>query len=394
MTGVVAGKREPAVSRDLAVLSTSFFFIFMGAGAVQQYLIRYLHEVTGRTEAQCSWVLATIYLSFLVWRIFAPYTIHRLGDRWAIFLGQCSYTLFVILAIAAPRYWVLLAGAVLWGWGASAMWIASSTQVLDSSARTRYGSASGLFYAATYLGQMLGVLLLGWLHGRYGWPAMLWAAVAISVAGNAFALGVPRRFVAREQPRLGQVFGVLRSRQSKLLAGILFASSFGWGLLIGGFGTLLGKVHLAACLPWVAGGFYGARLVSGWYSGRISDRLGRRGVLVWGFGLAAAGMLAGLKADSAWALFAAASALGVQAGTVPVAAMAMIGDAIPPERRHLAFGAIYVWRDGGVALSILGSQAILRLVGGYTACFALFAGAFALCALLSGALLEKRGAEA
>ncbi|MDH7571831.1 MAG: MFS transporter, partial [Armatimonadota bacterium] len=324
-TVVAPPPRPPVMSRDLAVLSTSFFLIFMGAGAVQQYLIPYLREVTGRTPQECAWVLATIYLSFLVWRLFAAHTIAWLGDQRAIFLGQLTYTLFVGCALVVPRYPVLLAAAALWGWGASAMWIASSTQVLDASARSRYGSASGVFYAATHLGQWIGVVLLGWVKTHHSWTTLLWVAVAISLAANLTALAVPRKFVARERPRISKVFGVLRSPRSRFLAAVLFVSSFGFGLLLSGFSTLLEPARLI----WVTSGFYGGRLVSSWYAGTISDRLGRRGVLVGGFSLAAAGVgLGAVLPASTAALFVAALALGVQTGTVPVAAMAMIGDTI------------------------------------------------------------------
>lgn len=381
--------REPVLSRDLAALSLSFFLVFMGAGAFQQYLIRYLQGATGRAPTECSWVLATVYLSFLVWRLFAPHTIRWLGDRRAVLLGQLTYTLFVAFAAWAHHYWILIGAAVLWGWGASAMWIASSTQVLDSSARTRYGTASGVFYAATHLGQWLGVALLGGVLARYGWGGLLGVALAASLAGNLVALAVPQRHVPREVPRLGRVFGMLRSRESKLLAAILFISSFGFGLLLSGFATLLTPGSVA----WVTSGFYGGRLVASWFGGAVSDRLGRQRVLVWGLGLAAAGMLVGLNTHSPWALFAAALSLGVQTGTVPVAAMALIGDMVDPRKRHLAFGAIYVWRDLGVAVAILGAQYIVRFVGGYGACFACFAALFAAGALLAMRLPMPTAAE-
>lgn len=377
-------RQAPFMSRDLALLSSSFFLIFMGAGAVQQYLIRYLQEVTGRPPTQCSWVLATLYLSFLVWRLFAAHTIALLGDQRAIFLGQFTYTLFVLLAVSTRAFWVLLAAALLWGWGASAMWIASSTQVLDSTVRTRYGTASGLFYAATHLGQWLGVIGLGWVKGHFGWGALLWTAIGISLLANAVALAVPRKYVPREKPRISKVFGILRTRPAKALAVILFVSSFGFGLLLSGFSTLVEPASIA----WVTSGFYGGRLISSWYSGPISDRLGRRGVLVWGFTLAAMGMVAGASAHRLWLFFVAALALGVQTGTVPVAAMALIGDWIEPSRRHLAFGALYVWRDLGVAVAILGSQYLLAILGGYRLCFGVFALLFALCAALSYSLRE------
>jgi len=381
-----AAGREPVMSRDLAVLSASFFLIFMGAGAFQQYLIRFMKDVTGRSATECSWVLATIYLSFLVWRVLAAYTIRWLGDQRSIFLGQVTYTLFLVFAIFTREYWLLLAAAALWGWGASAMWIASSTQVLDASARTRYGSASGVFYAATHLGQWLGVILLGWLLTQGGWGPLLGVALGVSVLGNVVALAVPRKYVPREEPRISKVFGVLRSPESKALAILLFVSSARFGLILSLFGTLLS----GQTLVWVTSGFYGGRLVSSWYAGSISDRLGRRGVLVAGFALAAAGMVCALQTGSPAALFVAALTLGVQSGTVPVAAMAMVGDFTEPSRRHMAFGAIYVWRDLGVALTILGAQQLVSRVG-QGVCFATFAVLFAVCALLSLGLRERKG---
>lgn len=377
------------MSRDLAVLSSSFFLIFMGAGAFQQYLIRFLKDVTGRTGPECSWVLATVYLSFLVWRIFAAYTIRWLGDQRSIFLGQVTYTLFLVFAIFTRDYWLLLGAAALWGWGASAMWIASSTQILDASARTRYGSASGVFYAATHLGQWLGVILMGWLFTHGGWGPLLGVALGVSVLGNLVALAVPRKYVAREEPRISKVFGVLRSPESKALALILFVSSAGFGLILSVFGTLLSTEHLV----WITSGFYGGRLVSSWYAGGISDRLGRRAVLVAGFALSAVGMLIGLLSGSSAALFAAALTLGVQSGTVPVAAMAMVGDFTDPSRRHLAFGAIYVWRDLGVALTILGSQQLVSRVG-QGVCFGAFAVLFAVCALVAMGLRQRKESAA
>ncbi|MDH7570812.1 MAG: hypothetical protein QHJ73_14625, partial [Armatimonadota bacterium] len=61
------------------------------------------------------------------------------------------------------------------------------------------------------------------------------------------------------------------------------------------------------------------------------------------------------------------------------------GDTIEPRFRHLAFGAIYVWRDLGVAAAILGAQYIVGFLGGYTACFVTFAALFAACAVAAAA---------
>ena len=303
-------------------------------------------------------VLATIHLSFLVWRVLAAYTIRWLGDQRSIFLGQVTYTLFLVFAIFTREYWLLLAAAALWGWGASAMWIASSTQVLDASARTRYGSASGVFYAATHLGQWLGVILLGWLLTQGGWGPLLGVALGVSVLGNVVALAVPRKYVPREEPRISKVFGVppLAGEQGAGYPPLCLQRRI-WAdpqpLWHPAQWPDPGVGHLRVL--W-------RRLVSSWCA-EASPTVWAGAVLVAGFALAAAGMVCALQTGSPAALFVAALTLGVQSGTVPVAAMAMVGDFTEPSRRHMAFGAIYVWRDLGVALTILGAQQLVSRVG-------------------------------
>ena len=68
-------------TRDLVVLSGVFFLVFAGAGSLQQYLIPYLEERAGWDPLWAPWSLATLYLSFTIWRLFAVHTIRRIGEH-------------------------------------------------------------------------------------------------------------------------------------------------------------------------------------------------------------------------------------------------------------------------------------------------------------------------
>jgi len=157
----VATAQEKVVSRDLIVLSSTFFFIFLGAASFQQYLIPYTVRQTGQSHATCSWILASVYLSSIVWRILYPYTLEWIGTRGAIVGGFLTYTLFAVVALLSKSYPLLLISALIWGWGAAAIWITGPSQILESTSALRYGRASGIFYSAVYAGQGLGVYLLG-----------------------------------------------------------------------------------------------------------------------------------------------------------------------------------------------------------------------------------------
>ncbi len=100
--------------------------------------------------------------------------------------------------------------------------------------------------------------------------------------------------------------------------------------------------------------------------GRLSDRVGRRPVLLWSIGASAVGMtLLGL-APSLWLLFAARVWSGIATANVAVA-QAYIADATPPERRAqgmgmigLAFGLGFIagpWLGGQLGqIVVLGRQ--------------------------------------
>ncbi len=367
---------------DLWIISAAFFFIFMGTGAFQQYLIPVLSEKLGRSALACSWILATLYLSFLFWRILCGYTLKWLGDYWSLVLSSTTYTFFAVCALFSNSYSFLIIAAIIWGWGAASMWISASTQILDSSAKTKYGTSSGIFYTSSLLGQAIGVFLLGWLAGRYGNNGMLIRVIFITLAGNCILLGVPNRHIQRESSTVFKVFGVLKSHKSKILAFIQFTASFGFGIVMSSFGDLIKGLYGVALIGIITQGFYMTRLVSSSFSGWLSDRFGRYNILIFGFLLSALGVALAIFVRTPWMLFISAATFGLQTGIVLVVVMAVIGDSAASQRRHLVFGAIYMWRDLGVAISILSGMYLNAYTKNYSAGFGVFAILFLICAVL------------
>ncbi len=102
--------------------------------------------------------------------------------------------------------------------------------------------------------------------------------------------------------------------------------------------------------------------------------------------------LAGIWSNS-FTIGISAFGLGLLGGLVPVAAMAIIGDSATKERRHLAFGALFFWRDMGVVFSLCLGQFLLARLGDFRLCFLIFACIFILCAFLS-MILVRRETEA
>lgn len=377
--------------RDLMILSGAFFLIFMSGGAQQQFLIPYLKSTTTWGTMKYSFVLAMVYISFMVWRILVGYSIRVLGDYRSIVLGSLTYTGFVAAVLFARSFALILCMAMLWGWGAASMWIVSSSQILNVTERTRYGTASGVFYFWTHVGFTLGVLILGVTQNRWGGESLYRLALMIVLAGNGIMLFVPRRSVERGARPVGEILRMMRTPKVQIVGFLQFCSALSFGLVLGVFADFISEEYGSPYLLLTVF-FPLARAVLSLAGGMVSDRLGRGRALFVGFFISGVGVLISAGWSSPIAVALSVLTLGIQSGMVPPVSMALIGDSVEPERRHLAFGAIFVWRDFGVALAILGGQYIRLQLGGFGASFLLFGLLFLICAFL-GLRLTKRERE-
>lgn len=378
------------LSRDLKVLSTAFFFIFMG-GSFQQFLIPYLQKTTSWGAMKCSTILMVVYSTFLFWRILVNYSIRVLGDYFSIFLGSLTYSGFVLLLFMTKRYPLLLSAASVWGWGAAALWIVGNTLVLDAERRSRYGMASGVFYFATHAGFAVGVMMLGRIGELFGEDWAILSAFFAMLVGNAVILLVPKKRVERES-NIKTILSMMTSAKVKIVGFFLFASSLGFGLMLGAF-TGVAKERGFAYLANAAVFAPLARAILSFLGGVVSDKLGRGKTLFLTFAISFLGLgLASIRSNIVTLGFSALG-MGLQGGLIPVVASAIIGDYYMAERRPLAFSATFVWRDLGVVVSLFLGQYLSSLFGGVSVSFLAFAIIFLVCALLSLILIKHEGRQ-
>ena len=368
---------------DLIVLSLAFFFTFMGPAAVQQFLGPYLVEETGLSRQVCSWVLASVYFSCVFWRLLCGYTAHFLGGRGSIVFGLCTYTGFAGCIYFFPNYWTALAAAMVWGWGAAAIWVAGPTRILENQSALKRGRASGIFYTSVYLGQAIGVLLLGWLGNKWGRPWIFGVAAAIGLLANGISLFVRRTEAEPTKPNVWDVLSVMRGKRGIILCGILFTSSMSFGIVLGPLNSTVDEIAGFTQISSLTIGFYVGRLIVGWVAGWCTDRFGRTPVLAFAFFVGAAGLTIAAASTTSVPLALAAFSLGIQAGIVHIPVMALVGDWIEPERRHLAFGALYAWGNLARGFAIAFGETLRSALGGAQVAFGVFAVMMAICGVLS-----------
>jgi MFS family permease len=98
-------------------------------------------------------------------------------------------------------------------------------------------------------------------------------------------------------------------------------------------------------------------------TGALSDRWGRRPLIVWGMvlqGIALVG-IAAARGYAPW--IAGAALLGVGTALVYPSLLAAVGDVAQPHRRGAAVGTYRLWRDSGYAVGALVAGALADLLG-------------------------------
>jgi MFS family permease len=257
----------------------------------------------------------------------------------------------------APNWSFVVAANVFLGASQGFAWSMTVLMKIDLVGPRRRGLALGLNESAGYVGVALAAAATGWLAASLGPRTVVWAGAAIlAPVGLALTL----LFVRETMPHVrfeeaGRA--VCTAGSLPLLAQAGFVNNLNdavaWGLVplyIAAHGASHGEIGLVAGLyPAVWGcGQIGA--------GALSDRVGRRPLVLWGMLVQAAAFVI-LIAGSGRLGSAVAAAVVLGAGTALVypTLLAAVSDTVAPLERARATGVYRFWRDSGlVAGALLG----------------------------------------
>jgi MFS family permease len=271
----------------------------------------------------------------------------------------------------APTWnWVLVANLLL-GISQGLTWSTTVIMKIDLVGPSRRGLAMGLNEFAGYLAVAASALATGWVAAAYGLrPQPFYLGVAFVVAGLALSAFVVRdttHHVRHESASLGglavadrltprDVFWrtTLRDRNlsSVSQAGLVnnLNDGMAWGLfplVFAGAGLDLRAIGLLAAIYPATWGL--AQLVTG----ALSDRTGRKPLIVWGMWVQAAGIVV-IALSGAFAGFATGAVLlGLGTAMVYPTLLAAVGDVAHPAWRASSVGVYRLWRDLGYAIGAL-----------------------------------------
>lgn len=289
----------------------------------------------------------------------------RIGRKNLLLLGWALGLPVPFLLMFAPSWGWVVAANLLLGIHQGFAWSATVVMKIDLAGERDRGLAMGLNEFAGYLAVAATAFASAWLAGAYGLrPYPFYLGVGLSVAGilsTWFLLRDTHAHVAAEAvqssvKRLGHIFADTTWRHRNLGAitqtGLVNNLNDGlvWGLLpvlLVQRGMTLPEVGiLAAIYPAVWG-------LGQLFSGRLSDFICKKDLLLWGM-LLQGGALLGLAFVGRFWLFAGLLALlGWGTAMVYPTFLASIAENTHPYDRAKSLGVFRFWRDMGYAIGAL-----------------------------------------
>jgi len=343
----------------------------------------------------------------------------RIGRRRVLLIGWLmALPIPLLVYFAASWSWIVLA-TVLLGVNQGLAWSMTQTAKLDLTRADQRGLVIGLNefsgytgvaiagvvtgYAASLLGPREGLLwfgaavigvatLLAWLAVTETLP---WTHAEAGARAAAGAASGPRpRYPAgvSERPTAGEIFALMSWRDRRMAAlcqaGLVekFVDALVWvfwplylhqqGVSLPGIGWIVGIYGFT---------WGGAQLITG----KLSDRIGRHRLNVWGMWVCAAGVaLLPLGSGPLW-WSASAAVAGLGMAMLYPNLSAAVADIAHPGWRASAIGIYRFWRDLGYGIGALGLGAAAALGGRIEAAFWFVAVAMG----LSGLVLHRWGEE-
>jgi MFS family permease len=364
------GVRENLPQFSLLVVVNAFVGAMVG---LERSILPAIAEQEFQLAARTA--MLSFIVSFGIAKALTNYGAGRLSDRFGrkhvLIAGWLVAVPVPFLLIWAPTWdWVLVANLLL-GVSQGLTWSTTVIMKIDLVGPIQRGLAMGLNEFAGYVAVAMSALATGWIAARYGLrphPFYLGVVfVSVGLVLSMFLVRETRHHVSHEsalvgaltddeRPTPGQVFW----RTTVLDANLSSASQAGlvnnlndglaWGLfpvVFAAAGMNLTQVGLLAAMYPATWGIL--QLVTG----ALSDRIGRKPLIVWGMWIQAAGIALVAQFNAFTAFVASALLLGIGTAMVYPALLASIGDVAHPSWRASAVGVYRFWRDLGYAIGAL-----------------------------------------
>jgi MFS family permease len=388
--GVRLGLRENAVQFTLLVVVNAFVGAMAG---MERSILPVIAEQEFHLAARSA--ILSFILVFGVTKALTNYLAGRFADRVGrkqiLVAGWLVAAPVPFLLMWAPSWtWILIANALL-GISQGFTWSTTVIMKIDLIGPEQRGLAMGLNEFAGYVALAGAALATGWIAARYGLrPEPFAVGIVFVAAGLGLSVLLVRDttpHVLMESTLQGMPGNQVSSRdvfwrttlQDRNLSSISQAGlvnnlndGMAWGLFPLFFAASSMSLEEIAILAALYPATWGVVQLG---TGALSDRLGRKRLIVAGMWTQAMGIGVVVRSVSFTGYAAGAVLLGVGTAMVYPTLLAAIGDVALPAWRASAIGVYRFWRDlgyaagaiiAGVTADILGVPAAMWLIAALT----------------------------
>lgn len=331
--------------------------------------------------------IATFGLAKALSNLMAGHLGDRYGRRSVLIAGWIVGLPVPLLVMWAPSWgWIVFANVLL-GINQGLAWSMTVIMKIDLVGSRQRGLAMGLNEAAGYAAVSLAALASGYIAAAHALrPEPFYLGVAFALAGLLLSVLWVRethghaRFESDqwkseddvpahrdgEQPSFRTVL-LLTSWKNRTLFSVSQAGmvnnlndGMAWGLF---------PLHYAALglsfeqIGWLAALYPAVWGIAQLGTGALSDRLGRKPLIVSGMWTQAVGIGLMLLGSGFWLLAAAMVLLGLGTAMVYPTLLAAIGDVAHPAWRGSSVGVYRLWRDGGYVVGAVIAGVMADLLG-------------------------------
>lgn len=316
----------------------------------------------------------------------------RMGRKTVLLLGWAVAVPIPFMILYAPNWNWIVAATVLLGMNQGFTWSMTQTAKLDITRADQRGLTVGLNefsgyvgvavagiitgYLATALGPRMGLFVFGnivmvtalvltalWVKETLAWAH---AEGARHAAGKA--TGPKARFSRNiaERPTTWEVFTLMSWRDKRMAAlsqaGLVekFVDTLIWVV----YPVLLFERGLnLAQIGWVVGVYGFVWGGSQFFTGKLSDHIGRQKPIVSGMWLCGAGVAMMLVGDAVWWWVISSAVTGFGMALLYPNLSAAVADIAHPNWRGSAIGIYRFWRDLGYGIGALALGLVAHLTG-------------------------------
>ena len=344
----------------LFILSLSATLLMIGVGMIVALLPQQVHAMTGSLES-VGLVASVFAFAYLLAQLPISALSDRLGAKRFLVIGYLLCAVSGVVFFFTETAGGIFLGRAIQGIGEAPIW-ALGPAILSLAYPSTKGRVIGTYNAAIHIGLTAGPLL-GLLiapNGQGNLPFLIFALLCL-FAGLGVLFFLKPVAVPLNQSRLNfsQFIRLLRQRQTLiLLLGVLLYGA-GYGVFLTVLPVSLASTHGfgATDISLVFVVFYAAISLSQVIAGTLSDQFGRKGFLIWGMVMAAAGLVAFPLFFGLFAYIPLGFA-SIGLGMFCVASIAELNEEAPDTLKGAISGSYYFFWSAGYVLGPLSIGAI------------------------------------